>query len=52
MSVMAFCEFSPKGFAADKDLFIFFYYYLFFIFYFFNVDIKTEYIFGIYQKNS
>ena len=27
-------------------------YFFHFIFYLFNVDIKTEYIFGIYQKNS
>ena len=27
-------------------------YFFYFIFYLFNVDIKTEYIFGIYQKNS
>ena len=50
MSVMVFCEFSPKAFAADKDLFFFII--IIFIFYFFNVDIKTEYIFRIYQKIS
>ena len=27
-------------------------YFFYFIFYLFNVDIKTEYIFGTYQKNS
>ena len=41
----------PLG-LSYSEICAFILFFIFFIFYLFNVDIKTEYIFRIYQKNS